>query len=127
MGIMLIDMKIFKFLEKPWFGMRWEGGEYLVGEDWWFCERVEAAKFDIFIDQGLSNEVRHWSGETGFGHEMCLAELIMKEELEDAPRKRSAVQGEDEFGWDEDTTGVQGEGGRGGEVVAQKEKEEERQ
>ena len=96
MGIMLIDLKIFRYIEKPWFGMRWEE-EYLVGEDWWFCERVERAGFRVYVDHGVSNEVRHWSGETGFGHEMCLAELLMKGEDLDA-LKRSEVSGEEERG-----------------------------
>jgi len=131
MGVMLLNMQIFEVVKKPWFGMKWVRGaegdsdEYLVGEDWWFCERVEEAGLRIYIDQDLSNEVRHWSGETGFGHEMCLAELLMQGKIDeeggakrDAPRKGSEVSGEDELGRVEDSAGVQGEEGCGGEVGA---------
>jgi len=62
-GVMLLDLRLFRregMRERPWFTPRWseETGDY-VGEDWAFCERLEAAGVPIFVDHDVSREVGH--------------------------------------------------------------------
>lgn len=60
MGVMLIDVDVFRRLEKPWFGQRWDPRiNDDVGEDWYFCEQLEKAGIPIHIDQQLSPLVTH--------------------------------------------------------------------
>lgn len=60
MGAMLINVDVFKRLEKPWFGQRWDPRvNDDVGEDWYFCEQLEKAGIPIYIDQQLSPLVTH--------------------------------------------------------------------
>lgn len=60
MGVMLINVEVFKRLEKPWFGQRWDPQiNDDVGEDWYFCEQLEKAGIPIYIDQQLSPLVTH--------------------------------------------------------------------
>lgn len=70
-GIMMIQTKVFEKVEQPWFPaiFRPERGTY-QGEDWSFCEKVEAAGFDIFIDHDLSKHVGH-IGPVEFTHVMA--------------------------------------------------------
>lgn len=75
-GIMLIDLNIFKregLKQGPWFDQRWseEVGAY-VGEDWGFCEKLEAAGVKIWIDQDLSKEIGH-IGSLTYGHDLVPA------------------------------------------------------
>lgn len=59
-GIMLIDLAIMEKIQKPWFEIRWNAEEEQhVGEDWFFCEQVEKAGFDIFIDHDVSRQIGH--------------------------------------------------------------------
>lgn len=59
-GIMLIDTSILDRVPHPWFGSRWEDEiQANVGEDWYFCEQLEAAGVSIFVDQGLSMQIGH--------------------------------------------------------------------
>jgi choline kinase len=48
-GCMLIDMKIFETIEKPWFFYK-DDDVYPVGEDIWFCMQVKKAGFKIWCD-----------------------------------------------------------------------------
>jgi len=57
-GCMLIKMRVFDKLPKPWFSDRVEG-EKILGEDFHFCERAAAAGFEIWEDVALSKEVGH--------------------------------------------------------------------
>lgn len=59
-GIMLIDLSILATIPKPWFEIRYskEHHQY-VGEDWDFCERVQKAGFDVYVDHELSRSIGH--------------------------------------------------------------------
>jgi hypothetical protein len=57
-GCLLIAMKIFDRLTKPWFNTRVHG-ETLLGEDYYFCERAAEAGFEIWCDGALSREIGH--------------------------------------------------------------------
>lgn len=63
-GMLLVEAGVFQLLKRPWFSMEWRNG-MIVGEDWWFCERLEEARVPIFVDHRLSLEVQHL-GEYGF-------------------------------------------------------------
>lgn len=59
-GVMLVATEVFRTLPKPWFNTRWEPKlKDHVGEDWVFCENLEAAGYDIFVDQELSEHIGH--------------------------------------------------------------------
>jgi GT2 family glycosyltransferase len=57
-GCLLIKMRVFEKLSKPWFSERVEG-EKILGEDIHFCERAHAAGFEIWQDTALAREVGH--------------------------------------------------------------------
>lgn len=57
-GFMLIDLSIMKDIPKPWFFFdTTEEGEFHMGEDIWFCEKVREAGFSIYCDPTI--EVAH--------------------------------------------------------------------
>lgn len=78
-GIMLIDLSIMKSVAEPWFQVSSvvDGTQY--GEDWWFCQQVEQAGFDIWIDHELSWEVGH-IGPMTYGHEHITEDVIRETE-----------------------------------------------
>lgn len=54
-GIMLIDMKVFDKIEKPYFAFTSdENGMIVHGEDGSFCEKVKKAGIDIWCDPTIS-------------------------------------------------------------------------
>jgi len=57
-GCMLINMKVFEALPKPWFNLVAEGDQ-LLGEDYYFCAQARAAGFDIWCDGDLSMQLGH--------------------------------------------------------------------
>jgi hypothetical protein len=59
-GIMLVDLAVMPGVPEPWFALRWNpaAGES-VGEDWFFCEQLEAAGVKLFVDQALSLDIGH--------------------------------------------------------------------
>jgi hypothetical protein len=68
-GFMLIDMKVFDKLKKPYFRFPFQEEApgipaSLGGEDYAFCDAVMAAGGKIFMDTDLSLELTHW-GEMG--------------------------------------------------------------
>lgn len=72
-GVMLIDMKVFEKLPRPWFPINWdeELGVYR-GEDWGFCEKCEKAGIPLNIDIPLSFMIKH----TGkFDYDMMAVDL----------------------------------------------------
>lgn len=78
-GVMLISMNIFKreqMKQGPWFDQPWkpELGGY-QGEDWSFCDRLEAAGVSIYIDHDLSKEVGHM-GILNYGHDLVPLEEV---------------------------------------------------
>lgn len=55
---MLIDMKVFDKIPKPYFAEP-ERNEDIVAEDQYFCEKARAAGFSIWCDTELSMEMGH--------------------------------------------------------------------
>lgn len=63
-GVMLINLKVFKDLPKPWFNFTYMGaeaadGKTWHGEDWHLCRLLEKAGIDIFVDQEASWLIGH--------------------------------------------------------------------
>lgn len=59
-GIMLVDLSILPGIDKPWFEIRYSDKHaQFVGEDWYFCDKLEKAGIDILIDHELSRQVGH--------------------------------------------------------------------
>ncbi len=76
-GVMLIDARVFKQLAHPWFDTRWEPTlKDHVGEDWVFCEKLEALKIPIYVDHQVSAEIGH-VGQMEYDH--TLVELPKQE------------------------------------------------
>ena len=61
-GVMLIDMKIFKEVPEPWFIVGWSQDTGAVGEDWYFCEQLEKAGIELWVDHDASLKVGHLGG-----------------------------------------------------------------
>lgn len=76
-GIMLIEMEALKGLPRPLFQMYWdERRKDYTGEDWAFCERLEAAGIPIIIDHQMSWGVRH-TGTFGYDHpSLCGQKMV---------------------------------------------------
>jgi len=79
-GVMLVDMRVFaKLGEKPWFNLLWHEEENdFEGEDWFFCRKVEAAGYFIYIDQGLSWQIGHL-GSLDYKHDFVIAAKMFGE------------------------------------------------
>lgn len=60
MGCMLTSTEVFKDLPRPWFEINWHD-EYqdYIGEDFYFCKKLQQHGFDINIDVTLSREIKH--------------------------------------------------------------------
>lgn len=59
-GVTLINMQVFKKLERPWFAMPWDSqSKNYVGEDVYFSFKAREAGFGIYIDHELSREIGH--------------------------------------------------------------------
>ncbi len=53
-GVMLIDMKVFKDMDLPFFNFKThETGYTLMGEDAWFCKQARAKGYEIWCDPSL--------------------------------------------------------------------------
>lgn len=59
-GCLLIDMSVFKKMEKPYFHVDYvrDANEFL-GEDYSFCETVRKLGYNIFCDFDLSKQIAH--------------------------------------------------------------------
>lgn len=59
-GIMLIDLAVFSEIKAPWFPIAWNQltCDY-IGEDWGFCEALDAAHIPIYVDRKVSDSVGH--------------------------------------------------------------------
>lgn len=77
-GVMAIKLSVFDKIEKPWFPIQWspEQNNY-IGEDWSFCEKLQAAGIPIYIDQAASRGVGH-EGTFVYGHDGVLLSREMK-------------------------------------------------
>ena len=58
-GVMLIETEVFRRIEPPYFFNGWDPVEGLVGEDWYFLEKAEAAGIPLYVDHDLSARVTH--------------------------------------------------------------------
>lgn len=56
-GVMLVDLRVFKDLPKPWFN-QWTDPYYHTEDTQW-CRLVREAGHTMWIDHELSNECRH--------------------------------------------------------------------
>lgn len=67
-GVMLLRLDIFKAIKKPWFQIVYrEETDDFAGEDWYLCEKLEAAGIPIYIDHDASWEIGH-IGDYTYGH-----------------------------------------------------------
>ena len=59
-GIMLVEAWVFSRLEKPWFDLTWlPEVEDFQGEDWYFCQKAQAAGIEVCVDHRASIAVGH--------------------------------------------------------------------
>ena len=69
-GVMLIDMGVVSHIPKPYFEIKWvEELQDYQGEDWTFCEKLEAAKVPIYVDHHVSAGIGH-VGELVYAHDV---------------------------------------------------------
>lgn len=76
-GCVLIDMRVFEQIDLPWFQFDWVGGDAktpprIQGEDVYFCKKVRAAGLPVYVDQDVSQFVRH-IGEFEYSHALVKA------------------------------------------------------
>src|SRR3990167_5756236 len=63
MGVMLTDIGVFLALTMPWFAVGYiRATDGYAVEDTFFCQRAREAKFAVWIDGALSEQVRHAGG-----------------------------------------------------------------
>lgn len=70
LGLCLIETHVFQAMSAPWFSIGFSGHGY-VGEDVFFCAKAREAGFSLYVDQTLSQSVRH-AGELDYTHEHSL-------------------------------------------------------
>ena len=69
-GVMLVETRVFRKVPEPWFPVVWrEEVRKFQGEDWGFCEKVEAFGFKLMVDQSLSWEIGH-VGKQCYKHDL---------------------------------------------------------
>lgn len=80
MGVMLIDLDVFRYLEEPWFNIDWiardpEGKKAsgFRGEDMHFCDLARKAGIEVLVDHDLSQYVRH-VGAWDYAHDHALTQ-----------------------------------------------------
>ena len=58
-GCLLIDMRVFDKLSKPYFRFEVDANGAIVGEDYAFCDRAREAGFRIWCDAVISRQIGH--------------------------------------------------------------------
>jgi hypothetical protein len=58
-GCLLINMKVFEKLTKPYFPVMWSPQGECISEDNVFCDRAREQGFGVWLDIDLSQEVQH--------------------------------------------------------------------
>lgn len=98
-GVMCIHLPILQKIPKPWFQIEYRLRETskgpledYVGEDWYFCEKLEAAGIPIYVDHDLSKEIGH-VGSFTFGHEHVKVDVSPEIAGANIERKLSGVIG----------------------------------
>lgn len=85
MGLMLVDMSVFKTLSEPWFTFGFNPRDKsFLGEDFYFCRKAKEAGFPIFIDQELSRDVKH-AGEMEVSYQHALQSRTFMMERQAVP------------------------------------------
>lgn len=74
LGVALIKTSVFNDMPPPWFDTYWyqkEGQEEhaMIGEDVFFCSKVQHSGKKVFVDHDLSREIGHL-GTIEFTHDM---------------------------------------------------------
>lgn len=67
-GVMLLHIPSIKHIEAPRFNLQWRVDDDFIGEDWYFCEKLEKAGIPIFIDHDISKVIGH-IGEFTYTHD----------------------------------------------------------
>lgn len=83
MGCMLTEVAVFQTIGKPYFAVGYSprDDEY-AGEDIFFCEKARKHDYAIWIDGGLSEEIKHLGG---FAFEMGHARMTRDAALTQEP------------------------------------------
>jgi hypothetical protein len=69
-GVLLLDLSIFESLKKPYFAIKWEESKNdFVGEDWYFCEKLEEKAIPIYVDHDMSKQIGH-VGSMTYTHDL---------------------------------------------------------
>jgi len=63
-GCLLIDMKVFDKLNKPYFRVEYDKEKGFISEDYCFCEDARKNGFKIHCDFGLSRNIKHIGSST---------------------------------------------------------------
>lgn len=59
-GVMLLNLDVVRKMRKPWFATVWNDElNDFMGEDWYFCERLERQGTQIWVDHNASRMVGH--------------------------------------------------------------------
>lgn len=60
LGCMLVNVDVFKNMLVPYFDAAYDLKlEEWIGEDFYFCRKLQSLKYDIFVDNKLSMEIYH--------------------------------------------------------------------
>lgn len=87
-GCVLIDMRVFEMISLPFFAFQYdETGKMCQGEDVYFCHKLAEAGIPCYVDQELSQMVKHL-GEWEFDHRQA---LMVHEEREAERGKLATV------------------------------------
>lgn len=87
-GCMLIDMRVFEMVDLPFFAFQYdERGMMTQGEDVYFCHKAAEAGIKLYVDQELSQHIKH-IGDWEFDHHQA---ILVHEEREAARGKLENV------------------------------------
>lgn len=90
-GVLLIDLSIVAQLRKPYFAVEWnEELKDFIGEDWFFCQRLEEKAIPIYIDHDMSKQIGH-IGSLTYTHDLVgETQQEVSSEQNKAKRERQA-------------------------------------
>lgn len=73
-GVMLLDVALLRKIAKPRFKIAWDPlNQDYVGEDWFFCEKLEQKGVPILVDHLVSWDIGH-QGTADYTHPMLMAQ-----------------------------------------------------
>ena len=80
-GVLLLDLEVFAQLPKPWFSIEYnQERKDFVGEDWYLCEKLQAAGIPIYVDHDVSREIGH-TGAYTFEHKDIVPRQVAEKAL----------------------------------------------